>query len=56
MSHLSLLQQSISDARRKAATRKAIERIAYATARDAEGQRKQDAIQHCEELGIKTPK
>lgn len=56
MSHLSLLQQSISDARRKTATRDAIKHIAFATARDAKGQRKQDAIEHCKKLGITPPK
>ena len=59
--HLSLLQQSISDVRRstksrQSATLDAIKHIAYATARDAKGQRKQDAIKHCEKLGIVPPK
>jgi len=33
-------------------TQEAICKIAYYTARDAKGQRKQDAVAHCRKLGI----
>jgi hypothetical protein len=37
------------------ATLSAIERIAQATARQATGQRKRDAQEHCRRLGIPVP-
>lgn len=36
----------------KAATSLAIKKIAYYTAKEAKGQRKQDAIEHCKQLGV----
>lgn len=33
-------------------TQDAIKKIAYYTARDAKGKRKQDAIAHCKKLGV----
>ena len=38
------------------ATAAAIHRIALVTARDATGQRRKDAIEHCKRLGIDTSK